>query len=278
MSIQSLVSCSRDNGVAWLAINVPASMNALSDAVAQALRDAIYGVRADPEVHALVLTGTGRAFCTGADLAALASGVADVATGHTGNLGNQIADAMLALYNPMILELQTLPIPVVCALNGVAAGAGVGLALSADVCIAARSAYLYLPSMPKLGLLPDLGSTWFLGRTGGRARAIGLALLGERLSAERAKQWGLIWDCVDDDSLDRHAAELAQRLARLPAHAALELRSAFRAAAGNGLPAQLDYEAARQRELLDSADFAEGVRAFLSKRDPVFTGRIRAAG
>jgi len=139
--------------------------------------------------------------------------------------------------------------------------------------IAARSAYFYLPFLPKLGIVPDLGSTWFMERLAGRGRAMGLALLGDRLSAEQAVQWGVAWACVDDAVLRAEALAVAQRLAKLPAHAAVEARRAFDAAALNTLPQQLAYEAERQRELLDKASFMEGVRAFLEKREARFAGR-----
>jgi 2-(1,2-epoxy-1,2-dihydrophenyl)acetyl-CoA isomerase len=185
------------------------------------------------------------------------------------------ADAMAELSNPLIEELRALPIPVVCALNGATAGAGVGLALASDLVVAARSAYLYLPFLPRLGIVPDLGTTWFLERLTGRGRAMGLALLGERLSAEDAVRWGLAWACVDDTALPTEALTLARRLARLPAGAALEARRAFDAAAGNTLAAQLAYEAQRQRELIDRPEFAEGVSAFMEKREPTFSARGR---
>jgi 2-(1,2-epoxy-1,2-dihydrophenyl)acetyl-CoA isomerase len=164
-------------------------------------------------------------------------------------------------------------VPVLTALNGPAVGGGVGLALAADIVVAARSAYFYLPSMPRLGLVPDLGATWFIHEQLGRSRALALTLLGDRLSAEQAAQWGLVWACVDDASLREESIKLARRLAALPAHAALETRRAYQAARANELPAQLAYEAARQRELIDRDSFAEGVRAFSERRDPVFPGR-----
>jgi 2-(1,2-epoxy-1,2-dihydrophenyl)acetyl-CoA isomerase len=177
---------------------------------------------------------------------------------------------MVALSNQVILRLQALSVPVVVALNGVAAGAGVGLALAADVVVAARSAYFYLPFMPKLGIVPDLGSSWFLTQQLGRARAMALTLLGDRLSAEQALQWGLIWSVHDDAELAAHARALCQRLAALPAHAARETRMVVDSARTSTLPRQLEYEAQRQRVLIDRSTFNEGVRAFLERRDPVF--------
>jgi 2-(1,2-epoxy-1,2-dihydrophenyl)acetyl-CoA isomerase len=271
-STPALLRTRREGAVEWLIIDNPSRMNALSDGVVEGLRDALARVRSDPGIRALVITGVGRAFCVGADLADMQSQLQRDGAGAQ-SLGNQVADRMLAEGNPLVLELQALPVPVVCALNGVAAGAGVGIALAADLCVAARSAFFYLPFMPKLGAVPDLGVSWWIERLAGRARAMGLALLGDRLPAERAAQWGLIWDCVEDDALIATASEVAQCLARLPGHAAPELRGAFEQAASNTLAQQLDYEAARQRVLLDGAAFAEGVSAFLGKREPMFANR-----
>lgn len=203
----------------------------------------------------------------GADLSAMAPG------GEGKSLGAQTAEWMQSLSNPLIETLRTLPVPVVAAVNGAAAGAGVGLALAADVTIAARSAYFYLPFLPKLGIVPDLGCTWAIPRRAGRARAMGMALLDERLGAEQAVQWGLIWACADDEQLLDEARAIAQRLARLPPHAVVEAREAFEAAERHTLAEQLHYESERQRELIDRPTFREGVSAFLQKRPPSFPGR-----
>ncbi|MNY17132.1 1,2-epoxyphenylacetyl-CoA isomerase [compost metagenome] len=188
----------------------------------------------------------------------------------SGSLGQRVAEAMETRGNRIIEDLRTLPFPVVSAVNGAAAGAGVGLALAADVVVAARSAYFFLPFMPRLGVVPDLGTTWFLERIVGRARAVGLSMLGNRLSAAEAAKWGLVWACVEDAALRQEALAIAHQLARLPAHAAHEIRAAYESAGNQSLLAQMHYEAERQRELLDRPEFAEGVRAFQEKRDPVF--------
>jgi 2-(1,2-epoxy-1,2-dihydrophenyl)acetyl-CoA isomerase len=256
----------RDADVAILRINLPKRMNPLTGELQLALREALAKLRSDGSTRALILTGMGKAFCVGADLDSMrASG--------SGSLGERTAKTMESLSNRLIEDLRSLPFPVVCALNGAAAGAGVGLALAADVVLAARSSYFYLPFMPRLGIVPDLGTTWFLERMVGRARAVGLSLLGDRLSGEQAAQWGLVWSCVDDADLHAQALLVAQRLARLPAHAAKEIRAAFESAAVQPLVAQLRYESDRQRELIDHPAFAEGVAAFLEKREPVFKGR-----
>ncbi|CAN7243803.1 enoyl-CoA hydratase-related protein [Pseudoduganella sp. LjRoot289] len=257
-----------DGGVAIVTLNQPEKRNPLSPQQAQELLAVLARVRADRSLRALMLTGAGKSFCAGANLDDM--GV----HGSPGkSLGNATFDTMVALSNPLILALQDMPVPVLTSMNGGAVGGGVGLALAADVVIAARSAYFYLPSMPRLGLVPDLGASWFLRQQAGRARAMGMTLLGDRLSAEQAAQWGLVWMCVDDADLRAESLALARRLAALPAHAALEARRADRAAAGAPLAAQLAYEAARQRELIDRECFAEGVRAFAGRRDPVFRGR-----
>jgi 2-(1,2-epoxy-1,2-dihydrophenyl)acetyl-CoA isomerase len=219
-------------------------------------------------VRALLLTGAGKAFCVGADI----STEGPMSPGTPG-LGQRTAELMHELSNRIVTDLRELPIPVVVALNGAAAGAGVGIALAADIVVAARSAYFYLPFVPKLGLLPDLGATWFLTRLLGRARATALALLGDRLPAATAVDWGLIWSCVDDEKLSADALALAQRLARLPADRALETRRAFDAGFAHTLDEQLTYETERQRELLEQPEFAEGVQAFLERREPVFGPR-----
>jgi 2-(1,2-epoxy-1,2-dihydrophenyl)acetyl-CoA isomerase len=176
--------------------------------------------------------------------------------------------------NPLIEELRALPVPVVCAVNGPAAGAGVGLALACDIVVAARSAYFYLPFLPKLGIVPDLGCTWFIPRRVGPARAMGMALLDEKLGAETAAQWGLIWACIDDKLLLLEASKIAQRLAQLPVHAVIEARKAIEQSERHSLPDQLHYESERQRELIEQPTFAEGVMAFLQKRAPVFPKRM----
>lgn len=256
----------RDGNVAILSFNVPTRLNPLTRELQQALREQLALLRDDAAVGAIVLTGVGKAFCVGADLASMN----DV---EGGSLGTRTAETMASLSNPLIEDLRTMPVPVVSAVNGPAAGAGVAVALAGDIVLAARSAYFYLPFMPRLGIVPDLGTPWFLERLVGRGRAIGMSLLGERLPAIQAAQWGLVWACVEDAELRAHAIALAQRLAKLPAHAAREIRAVYESAATQPLAAQLAYEAQRQRELIDGPDFAEGVRAFLEKREPVFTRR-----
>lgn len=257
------------DGMAILTLNQPATLNALSTPMTQALRAAFREVSDDRSVRVVVLTGTGRAFSAGANLAAMD----DLGADRSKSMGQTVADWMEISVNPLIREIRACPVPVVCALNGLVSGGSLGLVFAADVVVAARSSYLHLPFIPALGIVPDMGSTWFLPKLIGRARATALALLGGRLSAEQAMQWGLIWHCVDDAELQAEARRLAARLALLPAGSATELRAAFDAGERNELDEQLDYERSRQGELIDRPAFAEGLRAFRERRAPVFPAR-----
>lgn len=262
----------RDGDVAVMTLDNPGRRNALSDAMQQGLAALIQEVRATPSIRAVLLTAAGDAFCAGGDLA----GGIPAGDAHQSR-GQSTRKAMEERFNPLITGLRDLPVPLVTAIPGVVAGSGIGIALAADVVVAARSAYFYLPYMPKLGIVPDLGTTWFLERLLGRGRATAVTLLGQRLSAEQAQQWGLIWACVDDAQLGEHALGIARQLADLPAHAALETRRAYDAAAANDLSAQLRYEAQRLSELMDRPEFGEGMRAFLEKRAPDFKRAPAAA-
>ena len=264
-------------GVATLTFNLAARMNPLTPALLAGALQALERVHEDKAIRTLVLTAKGRGFCVGADLAWLAAqrqaepdGL-DVA-GAPG-VGDLVADLMDSGGNPFVAGLRELPVPVLCAVNGAAVGGGVGIALAADIVVAARSAYFYLPFVPALGLVPDMGCAWFMGRAVGRARSVGLTLLGDRVSAEQAAQWGLIWACIDDADLAAEVSRIAARLAALPAHAVAETRALHRAAETLTLAEQLVYERERQRELANGAGFAEGVQAFAGKRRAVFAGR-----
>ncbi len=263
-----LIKYEREGATAIITLDNAKKMNPLSLVVQQELCEQLARLRDDSNVRAVVLTANGEAFCAGADLSEQM-----LAAPSGAGLGDRVANTMHSLTNRLISDMRALPVPIVAAVNGVAAGAGVGLALAADVVLAARSAYFYLPFIAKLGIIPDLGTTWFYERLLGRARATALTLLGDRLPAERAEQWGLIWACVDDGELRAEALAMAHRLGRLPAHAALETRNAYDAAGRNGLEEQLQYEAERQRHLVDRPEFGEGLRAFLEKREPRFAPR-----
>ena len=257
-------------GIATLTLNEGDRLNPLTPALQQGVLDALRRVREDKSIRALILTAAGRAFCVGADLADFSERAKDPSRG---SLGTQVGHMLDETGNPMVAELRSLPVPVVCAVNGVAAGGGVGLALAADVVVAARSAYFYLPFVPALGAVPDMGASWALPRAVGRARALGLALLGDKLDAPRAADWGLVWACVDDGALMEEAWTLATRLAAMPAHAVAEARALFAASERNNLAQQLALERERQAQLIDGEAFAEGMRAFIERRPPVFRGR-----
>ena len=262
MSYEHILYTERE-GVAQLTLNRPDRLNSFNDAMHAEVRDALERVRSE-QARVLVLTGAGRAFCAGQDLGdrAVAPGGAPV------DLGASIERN----YMPLIHGLRELPLPVVCAVNGVAAGAGANLALACDIVIAARSAS-FIQAFCRIGLVPDSGGTYFLPRLVGSARAMGLALLGDKLSAEQAAAWGLIWKCVDDAALGGEVDELAQQLAHAPTRGLAAIKRALHASAGNTLADQLSLERDLQRELGYSDDYREGVAAFLGKRPPRFTGR-----
>lgn len=261
------------DGVATLTLDDGGRMNPLSPQLLQGCLEVLQAVRSDPAVRVLVLAANGRGFCSGADLPAMGAELSAPRAAGAPSLGEQTARLMDEGGHALVTGLRTLPVPVVCAMHGAVAGGGVGLALACDVVVAARSSFFYLPFAPALGLVPDMGSAWFMQRAAGRARALALTLLGDRLPAERAEQWGLVWACVDDARLADEVARTARRLAALPAHAVQESRDLLAHAEGATLPAQLDYERDRQRELIDRPEFAEGVQAFLQRRPPVFRGR-----
>jgi 2-(1,2-epoxy-1,2-dihydrophenyl)acetyl-CoA isomerase len=215
-------------------------------------------------VRVLLLTGAGRGFCAGQDLSDR--------TVAPGSVPVDLGDSVERNYKPLVLALRALPLPVVCAVNGVAAGAGANLALACDVVLAAKSASFIEPFC-KLGLIPDTGGTYFLPRLLGTARAMGLALLGNKLTAEQAAQWGLIWQCVDDAELPAMTEKLLAHFAQAPTRGLARTKQALHASAGNTLEAQLDLERDLMRELGASDDYREGVAAFLAKRPPRFTGR-----
>jgi 2-(1,2-epoxy-1,2-dihydrophenyl)acetyl-CoA isomerase len=261
---EALVLYTVAGGVATVTLNRPDKLNAFTEAMHRELALILDRVEADLSVRALLLTGAGRAFCAGQDLGDRVMG--------EGEAPPDLGDTLERLYNPLVRRLCRLERPVVCAVNGVAAGAGANLALNCDLVLAARSARFIEPFC-RLGLVPDAGGTWILPRLVGPARARGLALLGEPLSAEQAEAWGLIWRVVDDDRLLDEAGALARHLASQATKGLGLIKRALLASASNGLDAQLDLERDLQREAGRSEDYAEGVRAFLTKRAPVFKGR-----
>ncbi len=250
--------------VATITLNRPDRLNSFNPGMHQALQDALDEVEsARPAVRALLITGAGRGFCAGQDLSDR-NVAADAAPPDLG-------ESLETWYNPLIRRLQNLPMPVVCAVNGVAAGAGANIALACDIVLAARSASFIQPFC-KLGLIPDSGGSWFLPRAVGRQRAMGLALLGDKLSADKAEQWGLIWQAIDDEQLAEQAKSLVSRLATQPTVGLARIRQAVLAGITNSLDDQLNLERDLQREAGHSADYKEGVAAFMAKRAPEFVG------
>ena len=250
-------------GYRVITLNRPDKLNAFNEAMHQALRKAIEDAEADEDCRALLITGAGRGFCTGQDLSdRLAK------PGETVVLGG----ALEAHYNPLVRKLRALPFPVVAAVNGVAAGAGCNIALACDIVIASLKA-TFIQSFARVGLVPDSGGTWFLPRLVGDARARGLALLAQDLTAEKAASWGLIWRAVEDEVLMHEATRICEHFALAPTQGLALIKRALNASATNTLDAQLDLERDFQRAASLTPDYAEGVRAFMEKRKANFTGR-----
>ncbi|MEP6548855.1 MAG: enoyl-CoA hydratase-related protein [Gammaproteobacteria bacterium] len=258
----------RHEGVAQVTLNRPDRLNALNLALITDLKEVAAAIDADPDLRTVVLTGAGRAFCSGADLMG-----EDFLNEPGQSRGDSIRTRLQDHFNPMVSAWNRLRVPVVVAVNGVAAGAGVSLALAGDVVLAGRSATFLQLFAPKLGLMPDLGSTFHLPRLVGTARAKGLALLGDALSAADAASWGLIWACVDDAALSEQAQAIALRFATGPTQAFQRIKAVFNVEPPRTLSEQLALEADAQAELGDTQDFEEGVQAFRAKRAPHFTGR-----
>ena len=246
------------DGVARLTLNRPDKLNSFTSAMHLEVRDALQSITADESVRVLVLTGAGRGFCAGQDLADVGS--------------VSLGDIVKEFYTPLVEALRALPIPVIAAVNGVAAGAGANIALACDIVIAARSAS-FVEAFCRLGLIPDTGGTYFLPRLLGSARATGLAMLGDKLSAERAESWGLIWQCVDDDQLVIEVDKLATHFASAPTLGLARTKQALQASSTNTLSQQLALEGEMMQELGNSHDYREGVAAFLEKRAPQFKGK-----
>ena len=253
--------------VAYVTLNRPERLNALNEQLVEELRAAAVHIESHPGIRAVLLTAAGRAFSAGADLMG-----EDFINTPGLTLGELVGTSLREHFNPMVSAWHHLPVPVVVAVNGIAAGAGMSLALVGDIVLAARSATFVQLFAPKLGLMPDLGSSFHLPRLVGTARAKALALLGEPLAADEAERWGLIWRCVADEQLIPQAESLARRLAEGPTQAFERIKRVFNAPPANALSDQLAIEAALQEELGNTKDFAEGVQAFRGKRTPRFCG------
>lgn len=251
-------------GVARLTLNRPDKLNSFTGEMHAELRDALDRVQADKAARVLLLTGAGRAFCAGQDLADPDMAATD---GKMPDIGNVVEKN----YKPLVLRLQNLRVPTIAAVNGIAAGAGASVALACDLVVAAKSAS-FLQAFSKIGLIPDTGGTWFLPQRVGMARAMGLAMLADKLPAEKAADWGLIWAAYDDAEFGAKVEALAAQLATLPTKALVRTRQAMHAAPGHTLEQQLSFEGGFMRELGWSPDYAEGVAAFMEKRAPKFTG------
>jgi 2-(1,2-epoxy-1,2-dihydrophenyl)acetyl-CoA isomerase len=246
--------------VARITLNRPDRLNSFTVQMHEELRDALDKLG---DARTVVLTGAGRGFCAGQDLNDRA-----VAPGQAVDLGKTVQQC----WNPLIRKLTSLPQPVIARVNGVAAGAGANIALACDIVVAARSAK-FIQSFSAIGLIPDSGGTWALPRLVGQARALGLALTGEPLPAEKAEQWGMIWKAVDDDALDSEVEAIAAKLASLPPLGLAAIKDMIRSSWQYSLDEELERQAGAMRRLGFTEDYREGVAAFLDKRQPKFTGR-----
>lgn len=251
-----------ENGVATLRLNRPKQLNSFNLKMHGEVREALKQVR-QSEARVLLITGEGRGFCAGQDL--------DDRNVAPGAAMPDLGESIEKNYNPLIRQLRDLPMPVICAVNGVAAGAGANIAFACDLVLAARSAS-FIQAFCKIGLVPDSGGTWTLPRLVGMARAKALTLLGERISAEQAEQWGMIWRCVDDEALQDEAQQLAAHLATQPTTGLALIKRALNASASNSFDEQLDLERDLQRLAGRTEDYREGVSAFKEKRTANFKG------
>jgi 2-(1,2-epoxy-1,2-dihydrophenyl)acetyl-CoA isomerase len=262
------ILASQSAAVLTITLNRPQALNSFNSDMHELLLAELNRASGDANVRCVVLTGAGRGFCAGQDLADPMA-APDLTTGAAPkDIGNLIEK----FYAPLVQRLQSMPIPVIAAVNGVAAGAGANIALGCDLVLAARSAS-FIQAFSKIGLIPDAGGTWLLPRLAGRARALGMALLGDKLPAEEAERIGLIWKCVDDAALMEEAQALANRLAGMPVKALVATRKALDAAQNMSMDEALENEARLQRDLGNAPDYTEGVSAFLNKRAPVFKDR-----
>lgn len=249
-------------GAARLTLNRPDRLNSFTVQMHDEVSRALEAV-SKSDARVLVLTGAGRGFCAGQDLS-------DRAVAPGGE-GVDLGESLEKRYNPLIRRLTTLEMPVICAVNGVAAGAGANIALACDIVIAAKSAK-FIQSFANIGLIPDSGGTWTLPRLAGQSRALGLALTGEPLTAERAEAWGMIWKCVDDEKLVEEANALAAKFASAPTRGLAMTKKLIRESGARAMADQLDVERDAQRALGRTADYKEGVAAFMEKRSAKFSG------
>lgn len=255
---ENFVAYEESNGVAWVTLNRPEKLNSLTGSMLSDLRTKVIHAGSSETVRAMVLSGSGRAFCAGQDLAEVD--------------GVDLGDVLERDYNPLIRSIKSLNLPVIACVNGVAAGAGANLALSADIVLAGRSAR-FIQSFAQLGLVPDAGGSWSLPKLVGLPRALGLAMTAEPVSAEQAEQWGMIWRCCDDNDLIEETNQLATKLAAMPTTGLAYTKRLLNDSGLNTLDEQLNLERDYQRAACATDDYKEGLDAFLNKRQPKFTGR-----
>jgi 2-(1,2-epoxy-1,2-dihydrophenyl)acetyl-CoA isomerase len=264
------VKYNADDGVATITLNRPAAMNAMTNGLMGGISRALTQVAADETVRVVVITGEGRGFCAGADLAHVAEGNTAGQDEAGENETDDGADGS-GTFNTAMRALMDCPVPTIARVNGPAAGGGFGLALACDVTIAARSAFFVATFGPRLGIVPDMGATWSIPLRVGRARALGITLLGDRITAQEAEDWGMIWRCVDDDKLDDEVARIASTLANSSPSTVTRIRSTIDAAIHNSFSDQLDLEMVHQG-VLSPRNMREGALAFMQKREPHFGG------
>ena len=263
MAEYKTIILSVDNGAAVLTLNRPDRLNSFTAEMHEEMQAALTEIERNGSIRALLLTGAGRGFCAGQDLGdrAVAPG------GEAVDLGQSCEN----YWNPMVRRLAEMRIPVVCAVNGVAAGAGANVALACDIVMAAKSAK-FIQSFANIGLIPDSGGSWVLPRLIGQARALAITLTGEPVLAEKAESWGMIYKAVEDEVLMEEAQKLVARLAKGPTRGLAETKKRIRESSLNTLQEELDHERDAMRELGYSKDYAEGVAAFMEKRKPIFSG------
>ena len=251
-------------GVAVLTLNRPDRMNSFNTQMHGEVRDALKQVKKDGSVRCLLITGNGRGFCAGQDLS-------DRNVDPNAEMPN-LGESIEKNYNPLIRTLQGLEMPVICAVNGVAAGAGANIAFACDIVLAARSAS-FIQAFCKIGLVPDSCGTWTLPRLVGHARAMALSMLGDKISAEQAQSWGMIWQVIDDEQLKDEALSMAKRLATQPTKGLALIKRAIQSSWDNSFDEQLDLERDLQTLAGRTEDYREGVKAFMEKRQPDFKGK-----